>query len=262
MPEIFRKITTDDVEMLIRFIENTVKRAGCDGVVVGLSGGLDSAVVTKLCVDALGAENVLNIFMPTVITPADDYRQTMELSKLWGTEYKVVDVQPAVDAFTGMLFSKIKAPLERGNISARCRMVVLYNSAKKNNRLVVGTSNRSELMMGYFTKFGDGACDLVPMVDLYKTQVRQLAEIVGVPREIIDKTPTAGLWEGQTDEEEMGITYRDLDIVLECLRKGMSDDEISEITKLSLSKVAEIREQTEAMSHKRFPPLRPDWLFD
>ncbi len=253
-----RKITAEDVNGLVEFIKNTVENAGCKGVVVGLSGGIDSAVVTKLCVDALGPKKVMNVFMPTSVTATDDYMATKNLSKLWGTEYKVVDIQPAVDAFTAALFSKIATPLEKGNISARCRMIVLFNKAKKTNYLVAGTSNKSELMMGYFTKFGDGACDFVPMVDLYKTQVWEVAKLIGVPQKFIDMVPTAGLWEGQTDESEMGITYHDLDIVLNDMEQSLSDDEIANHVGLSVERVAELRGQVKKMEHKRFPAICPN----
>ncbi|MDR0523132.1 MAG: NAD+ synthase [Candidatus Methanoplasma sp.] len=239
------------------YISSAVAAAGCKGAVVGISGGLDSAAVTKLCADALGPKRVLNVFMPTSVTPADDYRLTKELSRMWGTEYKITDIQPAVDAFTGMLFSKVPAPLEKGNISARCRMVVLYNRAKKANYLVAGTSNRSELMTGYFTKHGDGASDLAPIAGLYKTQVRQLAAHIGVPREVIDKVPTAGLWEGQTDEGEMGITYRELDLILDGLDRSMGDGEISARSGAPEAKVAEFRARVAKMEHKRVLPPAP-----
>ena len=257
MPEGLRKVNREDVDSIIGFIRDTVEKAGSDGVVIGLSGGLDSVTITKLCIDAIGPERVLNLFMPSVTTPPEDYVSTMEISKMWGTEYKVVDVQPAVNTFTGMLFTKVEAPLERGNISARCRMIVLYNRAKKLNYLVVGTSNRSESMMGYFTKFGDGASDIVPLIDVYKTQVWQIAEVIGVPKDVIDRVPTAGLWEGQTDEEEMGITYRDLDLVLDGIAKGLSDEMVSKDSSVPSEKIIEIRERVAAMSHKRMPALRP-----
>lgn len=256
------KITKEDLSDIIDFIRNIVKDTGCKGLVVGTSGGLDSAVVTKLCADAVGAENVLNIFMPSVVTPPADYILTKNLSGLWGTEYKVIDVQPAINTFTGMLFSNIEAPLEKGNISARCRMVVLYNRAKKLNYLVAGTTNRSEYMMGYFTKFGDGASDVSPIIDLYKTQVWQVAEMIGVPKEIIEKVPTAGLWEGQTDEGEMGITYHDLDIVLNGITSGLPDTEIAKDVKAGISKVSEIRERVAEMEHKRKASYRPDIRFN
>lgn len=256
------KIDKGDVDQISGFIRDLVAKSGCKGLIVGMSGGLDSAVTTKLCIDAIGADKVMNIFMPSRITPPSDYTLTSELCKMWGTEYKVIDIQPAVDTFTGMLFSNVEAPLEKGNISARCRMIVLYNRAKKIEYLVAGTSNRSEYMMGYFTKFGDGASDIVPTIDLYKTQVWQVAELIGVPQEIIDKVPTAGLWEGQTDEEEMGITYRDLDLTLNGISFGLSDEEISKFTGVQVSKISEVRERVRRMEHKRVQAARPDIKFN
>lgn len=252
----------EDAKALVEFIRDTVKKTGCKGAVVGLSGGIDSATITKLCVDAIGAKNVITIFMPTTVTPLDDYKSTKILSSRWGTTYKVVDIQPAVDAFTAALFSDQGSQLEKGNISARCRMIVLYNIAKKKDYLVVGTSNRSELMMGYFTKFGDGAADVVPMIDLYKTQVWQLARLIGVPQVFIDKIPTAGLWEGQTDEGEMGITYHDLDLVLNGIASSMSDEDISKHTGASVEKVRDIRARISAMEHKRVSAYCPDKRFN
>ncbi|NLL95311.1 MAG: NAD+ synthase [Thermoplasmatales archaeon] len=250
-------IVEADARELVEFIRESVRNAKCKGVVIGLSGGLDSATVTKLAVDAIGADNVLNVFMPSRVTPAEDYKTTAELSRMWGTEYKIFDIQPAVDALTAILLSDTEAPLERGNISARCRMVVLYNQAKKRDYIVMGTSNQSELMTGYFTKFGDGACDIVPLASMYKTEVRQLADFIGVPKEIIGKPPTAGLWEGQTDEDEMGITYGDLDKILYGLELGMSVKDISEGTGLPREEVEGIKALVKTMEHKRLPPLRP-----
>ena len=250
-------ITTDDISMLQTFIRDTVSKAGAKGVVIGLSGGIDSAVVTKLCADALGPKNVLNVFMPSRVTPAEDYKTTSELSTMWGTEDRVVDLQPAVDALAAVLLSDADTPLERGNISARCRMVVLYNLAKKRQYLVMGTSNQSEIMMGYFTKFGDGACDATPLANMYKTEVRQIAALIGVPQPIIDKPPSAGLWEGQTDESEMGIKYEDLDAILYDMEQDMSDSQIAADTGLPKDLVSDIRRQVKIMEHKRMPAVRP-----
>ncbi|MBR4686657.1 NAD+ synthase [Methanomassiliicoccales archaeon LGM-RCC1] len=251
------KITKDDVNLLQSFIKDTVKKTKSKGVVIGLSGGIDSAVVTKLCADALGPENVLNIFMPSRGTPAEDYKTTADLAALWGTEYRVVDVQPAVDALAAVLLSDAETPLERGNISARCRMAVLYNLAKKRQYLVAGTSNQSEIMMGYFTKFGDGACDMTPLANMYKTEVRQIAAIIGVPQPIIDKPPSAGLWEGQTDESEMGIKYEDLDAILYEMEQDRTDAQIAADTGLPKEQVSDIRRQVQLMEHKRMPAFRP-----
>lgn len=249
--------TKEDAERLTGFIRKTVDDIGCKGVVIGISGGIDSATVTKLCVDAIGADKVLNVFMPSRVTPAEDYKTTADLCSMWGTEYKVVDIQPAVDALAAVLLTGKETPLERGNISARCRMIVLYNLAKKRDSIVMGTSNQSEMMMGYFTKFGDGACDVTPLANLYKTEVRQLAGIIGVPGDIIAKPPSAGLWEGQTDESEMGIKYSDLDQILYDLEQDRSDSQIAADTGLPKEKVVEIRRQVESMEHKRLPAIRP-----
>ena len=250
-------ITAEDVESLKGFIRDSVARVNAKGVVIGLSGGIDSAVVTKLCADAIGPENVLNVFMPTRVTSPEDYKVTAELSSLWGTEFRVVDVQPAVDALVAVLLSDAETPLERGNISARCRMIVLYNMAKKRQYLVMGTSNQSEIMMGYFTKFGDGACDVTPLANMYKTEVRQIAALIGVPEEIIVKPPSAGLWEGQTDEKEMGIKYEDLDAILYEMEQDKTDSQIAADTGLPKDKVTEIRRQVQLMEHKRLPAIRP-----
>ena len=251
-------VTQDDVDELIDFIRSTLERTGCKGVVIGLSGGLDSAVVTKLCVDALGPDKVLNIFMPSGVTISDDYILTKDLSRLWGTEYRIMDIQPAVDSLQSVLLSKEEAPLDRGNISARCRMIVLYNQARKRNYLVMGTSNQSELMMGYFTKFGDGACDVTPLANMYKTQVRELAKLIGVPGEFIIKPPSAGFWAGQTDEEEMQITYDELDKILYGFEQEAGDKEISAFSGVSMEKIQDIRTRVAAAAHKRLPPIRPE----
>ncbi len=251
-------ITAEDVQGLLDFIRETVKKIGCDGVVIGISGGIDSAVVTKLCADAIGPDKVLNVFMPSRVTPAEDYKTTAELCNMFGTEYKVIDIQPAVDALMAVLLSGKETPLERGNVSARCRMIVLYNLAKKRNSIVMGTSNQSELMMGYFTKFGDGACDVTPLANMYKTEVRQIAAMIGIPEAIIVKPPSAGLWEGQTDESDMGIKYADLDRILYSMEQDRTDAQIEADTGISKDVVAGIRAQVESMEHKRLQPIRPD----
>lgn len=251
-------ITLEDVQDLKDFIRTTVDRIGCDGVVIGLSGGIDSAVVTKLCVDALGPGKITNVFMPSRVTPAEDYKSTAEMCKEWGTEYRVVDIAPAVDALGVVLLKTEETPLDRGNISARCRMIVLYNIAKRMNRIVMGTSNQSEIMMGYFTKFGDGACDVTPLANMYKTEVRQIAKIIGVPEPIISKPPSAGLWEGQTDEKDMGITYAHLDSILYGMEQDLSDARIAAETGISKEEVEDIRRRVMSMEHKRMPAIRPN----
>lgn len=255
-------VSRADVDHIIKFIRETVRKAGAKGVVVGLSGGLDSAVVTKLSIDALGAENVLNVFMPSRTTPHTDYKLTMDVCDDWETEYRIVDIQPAVDALASVLQSDEDEHMERGNISSRIRMTVLYNLARKYGYIVAGTSNQSELMTGYFTKFGDGASDMMPLSNAYKSQVKQIAGMIDIPSEIIDRPPSAGFWEDQTDEEEMGITYGELDLILYNLELGAKDADIAKAVGCETETVRSIREQVKSTEHKRTLPTRPGTLYE
>lgn len=255
-------VSDADVKHIVRFIKESVKKADAKGVVVGLSGGLDSAVVTKLAADAIGPENVLNVFMPSRATPHKDYKLTMDLCDDWGTEYRIADIQPTVDALAAVLQSDEGEHTERGNISARIRMTVLYNLARKYGYIVAGTSNQSELMTGYFTKFGDGASDIIPLANVYKMQVRQIAKIIGIPDEIVDRPPSAGFWEDQTDEEEMGISYTELDLILYNFEMDSTDKDIAKTMDIPIEVVAGIREQVKSTEHKRMPAMRPGTLFE
>ncbi len=250
------RTTEDDAVELRGFIRRYVEDSGSKGVVVGLSGGIDSAVVVKLAVDALGPEKVHAIFMPSDVTPKQDYECVEGLAKDWGIDLEIINIQSAADAFADLLGGEL-TPLERGNITARCRMTILYARAKSLGSIVLGTSNQSEYMMGYFTKYGDGGSDAAPIVGLYKTNVRHLARIIGVPEDIISKPPSAGLWEGQTDEGEMGITYAELDHVLHAIENGWTDAEIAADVGVDTVRVSEIRERVRAMAHKRVPAARP-----
>lgn len=258
----FHRIDRADADALTDFIRKTAAATGVRGAVVGISGGIDSAVVVKLCADALGPGNVTAVFMPAANTPRTDYRQTKAMCELWGVGYEVVDIQPAVDAFTEMILEDGDDPLQKGNMMARCRMIVLYDRARRSGSLVYGTTNRSELLMGYMTKFGDGAEDVTPMYDLYKTQVWEIASIIGVPEEIIDKVPTAGLWEGQTDEGEMGISYRVLDKALNVMEQGADDQEMAAVAHIAPEKAAEVRAQVSRAEHKSGPSIRPSFRFN
>ena len=203
------------------WIGEQVRGAGLSGAVVGLSGGIDSAVVSGLCARALEPENVLGIIMPAHSSPADQ-RDAELVAREWGIEYKTVDLSSIYD---GMLQIVGEGnDLARANVKPRLRMITLYYHANTLNRMVVGTGNRSELLVGYFTKYGDAGVDLLPIAGLYKHQVWELAREIGVPQSIIDRPPSAGLWEGQTDEQEMGVSYADLDRVLEAIATGEEVD--------------------------------------
>jgi len=241
---------------IMNFVRQKVEESGGNGVVVGLSGGIDSMAVSKVCADALGPEKVLNIYMPSHASSDEDRRDAEDFCCQTGMELLVVDIEPAVRSFLYMLPSAERKELA-GNIMARCRMIVLFHHAKLRGRVVMGTSNKSELLIGYFTKFGDGGSDFCPIGDLYKTEVRQLAELVKVPRKVIDKVPSAGLWEGQTDEGEMGISYDDLDQILYGIERSLTNEEVAAETGLPLETVEKVWNMHRCSVHKRKTPLIP-----
>lgn len=202
-------------EEIINFIKDKVAEANADGIVVGLSGGIDSTVTAFLATEALGKENVFGVVMPSTTTPTEDKVHGTDLAKLLGIEYK----EMAIDKILNEFLLVTNTPEENdelaiGNLKARIRMAIVYYFANIKNYIVGGTGNRSEILIGYFTKHGDGACDMEPIGELYKTEVRQLARFIGIPEEIIAKPPRAGLWNNQTDEEEIGMPYEILDRIL------------------------------------------------
>ncbi len=199
------------------WIRGEIEGAGLSGAVVGLSGGIDSAVVSGLCARAVGPENVLGIAMPAHSIPAD-VADAKLIAGHWGIEYREIDLGNIYDAFLELLPDG--SQLADANVKPRLRMITLYHHANTLNRMVVGTGNRSELEVGYYTKYGDGGVDLLPIASLLKVQVRELAREIGVPERIIERAPSAGLWEGQTDESELGITYEQLDEALAAIEAG------------------------------------------
>lgn len=200
-------------QKLVSWIREKVKESGCRGVVFGLSGGLDSATVGALCRRAL-PEGCLGLILPCYSHPRDE-EDARRVAEVFGIPYKVIVLDRVydalVEALTGCASGAGERSLALANLKPRLRMAALYYWANELNYLVVGTGNRSELAVGYFTKYGDGGVDILPLGNLVKTQVRELARYLGVPQDIIDKPPSAGLWEGQTDEEEMGLKYAELD---------------------------------------------------
>ncbi|MDD3398254.1 MAG: NAD+ synthase [Candidatus Methanomethylophilaceae archaeon] len=241
-------------DTITRFISDTVEAAGAEGVVVGLSGGLDSALVTRLCVQALGPDRVHTAYLPSSSSLQDDERATSSLSRLLGTRHEVIRIDSIVAAAAATL-NAWEDRLGMGNLMARSRMMILYHIARRRRLLVMGTGNRSEIMMGYFTKHGDGACDALPIGGLFKTEVRGMAQSLGIPEEFLIKPPSAGLWDGQTDEEEMGISYLELDAILAAIAEGNEATEISYQTGSSISTVEVVLQRVESSRHKsRLPP--------
>lgn len=195
---------------LVEWLRTQVEQAGCKGVVFGLSGGIDSAVVAGLAKRAF-PEQALGVIMPCHSNP-DDAAHALICAEAFDLPVATVDLSNAFDSLSEALPVSGDAPrMAVANLKPRMRMTTLYYYASLRQALVLGTSNRSELTIGYFTKYGDGGVDLMPIAGLVKQQVRELAAILGVPQVIINKAPSAGLWEGQTDENEMGLSYAELD---------------------------------------------------
>ncbi len=206
-------INTDQTrKTLLDFIRSELTRAGVSRAVVGVSGGVDSALTCFLSVEALGPENVLAIFMPYETTGAESREHAALVIEATGAREQTVDITPMVTPLFDR-FPKAEK-IRRGNVMARIRMTVLYDQSADFNGLVIGTGNKTEILLGYTTLYGDSACAINPLGDLYKTQILQLARAVGVPQAIISKPPSADLWEGQTDEDELGFTYDEVDRLL------------------------------------------------
>ncbi|MBU0547532.1 MAG: NAD+ synthase [Candidatus Omnitrophica bacterium] len=197
---------------IVSWIRGQVKYSGAKGIVLGLSGGIDSAVVAALCKEAVGKNKLLVLFMPCNSNP-HDLKDAKLVAVRLGLKSKLVDLSSVYNNFLKIL--PAAGGLAQGNLKPRLRMNTLYYFANKLNYLVCGTGNKSELMVGYFTKYGDGGVDILPIGDLFKHQVRLLAQELRIPQGIIVKPPAAGLWHGQTDEGEMGITYNELDDILD-----------------------------------------------
>lgn len=199
-------------KILTGFIHTEITRVGFDKAVIGLSGGIDSALSCFLAAEALGPENVLAVRMPYATSSPDSLEDAQRVIEATGVQALTVPitemVEPLFERFPGM------NNMRKGNVMARARMIVLYDQSEAFGGLVVGTGNKTELLLGYSTLYGDSACALNPIGDLYKTQVRQLSREIGVPTEVIYKAPSADLWAGQTDEDELGFTYEEVDKLL------------------------------------------------
>lgn len=248
----------EQVELIVKFIKDQLSSSGFKKLIVGLSGGIDSSVTAALCVKAVGRENVFGIMLPYRKSHPDSLNHAIEVAELLGIAHEVIDISQMVDKY----FKKYALDadvLRRGNRMARERMCVLYDLSAKYKALVAGTGNRSELMIGYCTQYGDSACAFEPTGHLYKTEIYKIAEILGLPQNVITKKPTADLWEGQTDEEEMGITYAELDEILYQMLDMKKDKKelISSFTKERIDKVEQMIKNSE---FKRKMPPTPEMI--
>jgi NAD+ synthase len=243
------------VKTIAQFLRAHSLGAGSDGVVVGLSGGIDSAVVARLARDSLGAGHVLGVLLPDAAFPKALLEETEGYARDLGIESRTLPIEPVEQAFRSLL-PELSDRVSLGNAKARIRMIVLYAIARERHRVVAGTGNKSEILLGYFTKYGDGGVDLLPLGDLYKTDVRAMAEELGLPAAVRERPPTAGLWEGQTDEGELGITYADVDQILYGLEQLRSEEEIAALTGFPLEQVRAVAARVLSFRHKRrMPPI-------
>lgn len=242
-------------DLLRRFIREEVTKAGFDRGVIGLSGGLDSSVVAFLTAQALGAENTYGVLLPYKTSDPSSVSDAQEIIRALGIQAITVDITPMVDAYLDQVSDADR--IRRGNVMARTRMIVLYDLSAALRALVIGTSNKTELLVGYGTLYGDMAAALWPLGDLYKTEVRLLAAHLGVPSRIIEKTPTADLWIGQSDEDELGLPYEILDgILVELVDKRVPFDALIE-RGYDEASVRRVMTMVQSSQFKRRMPLCP-----
>jgi len=232
-PELARKILTG-------FIKSEITRAGFERAVLGLSGGIDSALSCVLAAEALGPENVLAVRMPYQSSSPESLEHAQMVIDQFGVRNETIEITPMVDPLIDR--DPEMSRLRKGNIMARARMIILYDQSEAFHGLVVGTGNKTEILLGYSTLWGDSASALNPIGDLYKTQVRQLSRALKVPAAIVDKPPSADLWVGQTDEDELGFTYEDVDRLLyllvdqrynpqECVEAGFAQSFVDNVVR-------------------------------
>ena len=258
-PSVLELNLTDVETRIKRFIRTYVENSGVKGVVLGMSGGIDSNTIGALSALAIGGENVLGLMLPEEETyNPKDIEDAKVVADRFDIQNQICDITPALKGvYKSISIFDPEDRLCKGNIKARTRMIYLYYHANKLNRIVCGSSDKSETMMGYFTKWGDVAADIAPILDLYKTQVRRLAVHMGIPGELATKTSTPALWPNQSAERELGIKYETLDLALFGLERFMPTNEIAEQLDLEKSQVENIKRRWLAVEHKRRLPLPP-----
>jgi NAD+ synthase len=239
--------------LLVDFVRDEVTNAGFRKGVLGLSGGVDSAVCAAVAARALGPENVLGIIMPYRTSAPESQADAFLVAEATGIRTEIVDISPMVDPF--LAARAVHDRVRAGNVMARQRMIVLYDFSQRDRALVLGTSNKTELLLGYGTLHGDMACAVNPLGDLYKTQVWQLAEALSIPQKVVQKKPSADLWSGQTDEGELGFSYRDVDRLLSMMVDERRTEEELKAAGFEETFVRRVRSLIKQSQFKRRPPV-------
>jgi NAD+ synthase len=247
----YASITNAIEEFLVKQIEKN----NAKGVILGLSGGIDSAVLAYICKRAV-KEKTLAVIMPdTEITPSTETEDAMKMIALTGLEYKLVDIKPILKEYSHYLEPNEWA---KGNLRARIRANILYYYANAKNYLVLGSSDKSEYLIGYFTKYGDGASDIVPIISLYKLQVREIAKFLGVPQNVIEKKSSPHLWKQHEAEKELGMSYEDIDSILYCIfDKKLSTEKTAETLQIEKQMVEKVYQLHLNSIHKRETQQNP-----
>jgi NAD+ synthase len=236
------------------FLRESLSKAGASGLVFGLSGGIDSAVVAHICAKSF-KENSLALLLPdSRVSPKEETEDALQIVDKLGLDYKLIDISLIHSQFANVLEPEEKS---LGNLRARIRATLLYYHANLKNYLVIGSSDRSEQLIGYFTKFGDGSADVLPIASLYKTQIRLLARYLGVKESIIQKKSSPHLWKGHIAEDEIGVSYEEIDSILYCMTdKNMPPDDIQKATQIDMDKIKKIHQLYKKSEHKRIMPSR------
>jgi len=253
-------------KIITRFIKTYIKNNKIEGIVIGLSGGVDSCTTAALVSRAISSNKIIGLILPEEETYNNiDIKDAEIVANKFNIKIEKHDLSKVLSSFYNNLsIFDYRNKVSKGNIKARTRMIYLYYYANKFNKIVCGTSDKSETMMGYFTKWGDGAADIVPIMDLYKTQVQKLALYLGIPKKIALKPPSPNLWLNQSAESELGIKYEVLDLILYGLEKKMSIEKISNELKIKKAFVLRIKNKWLSTEHKRRMPLtikiRPEIL--
>ncbi|MFZ1023893.1 MAG: NAD+ synthase [Thermoplasmata archaeon] len=243
-------------ETIHQFLRHHAQGAGRGGVVIGLSGGIDSALVARLARDALGPSRVLGVLLPDAAYAPPLLEETMAYARGLGIGVRRIPIDSVEEAIRPLV-PNADDQVAWGNVKARVRMILNYATAREVGFRVAGTGNKSEILLGYFTKYGDGGVDLVPIGDLYKTEVRELAQRLELPGPIRERAPTAGLWEGQTDEGELGVAYAEIDRILYGMEQLRTPSEIHGLTGIPNDVIDRIVLRVEQNRHKRRPPPIP-----